>query len=112
MEGCQDDTWCMSMALWRGARWRKTLDAVLLRRFHPPRRRLNHGNQCLGWRRWDDPIQRHVDATRGEEIPWHKATDDRSAWSATDANFVARVLRRTTGARVPHTRWTMPEHEN
>lgn len=96
-----DNRWRASVAPWRGASWRKTLHAVLLQRRDPTRRRLSRGHCCLGRRCWDDPTQRHMDTTNGEEVPWHEAANDRSAWSALEAGFVARVLRRATSAMMP-----------
>lgn len=106
-----DDKWCVSVALWRRAwRW-KTLNAVPLRRSDPTRRRLNGGHRCLGRRRWDDLVQRHVDAAKGEDTPWHEATQVRDAWCAMEADFVAGALRRAIKTQILQTTWMLKERE-
>lgn len=57
------------------------------------RRRLNRGHRCVGRCRRDDPIQRRVDAAKGENTPWHEVTHDKGACSELKATKVAWVLR-------------------
>lgn len=75
--------------------------AVLIRRPDPTRRRLKCGHWCLGRRRWDDAIQKHADSACREEVPRHEVTGDPGAWSALEAGFVARVMRRTPKPSLP-----------
>lgn len=48
---------------------------------------------------------------RGADTPWRKATRDRGAWCALEADFVARVLRKPIRTRLPQARWMMQQRE-
>lgn len=63
----------------RSGMLRKTAD--------PERSPLGRGHRHLGKRRWDDLIQRHVEERREPENPWQQATQDRTAWAATEKGF-------------------------
>lgn len=66
-----DDRCCAAVSSWRGAQWRKTLDAALRRATDPERQRLSRACHQLGRRRWDGPAP----AARGSglELPTPRA---------------------------------------
>lgn len=39
-------------------------------------RRLSRGHPYLGKRRWDDPLQKQVDAATETEMPWYEFAKD------------------------------------
>lgn len=36
----------------------------------------------LGKRRWDDPLQAHVEKSAQEDVPWTHVAQDKETWSA------------------------------
>lgn len=52
--------------------------------------------------RWDDPVQKHVDASMAVDMDWHDAAEDRDGRHRMGAGFVARVSRKTPNVRWPH----------
>lgn len=64
----------------------------------PSRGRLK---RLLGKRRWDEAIQRTVEARMGAKVPWHEVAEQRETWHNMEAEFIRRVLRRHACAVVP-----------
>lgn len=76
-----------------------------------PWRLPNRGTRCLGRRRWDDPVQRHMDAAKGVDTPSRRTTDVRGArWRQT--SWLACYGQPAVRKHLPHTRWIMQESEN
>lgn len=55
-------------------------------------------------RRWDDPLQHHVETSTGDAVPWFRAAHI-GQWSPMEPASVAKVLRKGPKAQLPRTRW-------
>lgn len=69
----------MTVAKWRGAWWRRTIEGLLQRRTDPSVD-TSTGDRCFGKHCWDDPVQRHVDASIAVDLDWRDAAQDRERW--------------------------------
>lgn len=66
----------------------------------------------LGKRWGDDPLQSHIEANTGHEVPWTSVAQERDQWSAMEVIFAGKALRRSPRRQLPRTRWMMKEDDN
>lgn len=82
---------CFSGETW----WRKTLRTLSHSGTDLGRLRLGRRRLRLGRRRWGELLQVQAEASSNAEEYWMELAQDRKAWSNAEAEFVARVSRRT-----------------
>lgn len=76
------------------------------------RRRVVRRQDMLGRRRWDDPLQTHVEDSMRNDIPLTWVAQDKERSCAPEATFMANVLQWSPRPQLPRTRSMMQEGGN